>query len=58
MNGSLAVDPDCDSVPAVKLAWWTDRSANAAWFTEVKSAGGLETSCCIAAQFWAAQAVR
>ena len=39
VNGSLAVDPECDSVPAVKLAWWTDRLANAALFTDVKSAG-------------------
>ena len=58
VNGSLAVYPDCDSVPPVKLASWTDRLANAARFTEVKSEGGLATSCSIAAQSWEAQAVR
>ena len=45
-------------VPAVKLAWCTPRSVNAAWFTAVKSAGGWEISCCIAAQSCLAQAAK
>ena len=57
VNGSLAVDP-LRGVPAVKLASWTAMSANAAWFTAVKSAGGFETSCCITAQFCSDQAVK
>ena len=30
VNGSVAVDPDCVSVPAVNRALWTDRLVNAA----------------------------
>ena len=44
--------------PAVKLAWRTVRSRNAAWFTAVKSAGGPLVSFCIAAQSCLAQAAR
>ena len=58
MNGSVAVDPLVTIVPGAKLAWCTPRSVNAAWFTAVKSAGGWETSCCIAAQSCLAQAAK
>jgi len=40
------------------VAWCTPRLVNAALFTAVKSAGGCETSCCIAAQSCLAQAAK
>jgi len=43
---------------AVKLACRTVRSANAAWLTEVKSAGGSAASCRIAVQSCLAQSAR
>ena len=58
VNGSAAVKPSVAAWPGVKLAWCTPRSVNAAWFTAVKSAGGCETSCCIAAQSCLAQAAK
>ena len=58
VNGCVAVDPLVVIVPGVKLAWCTPRSVNAVWFTAVKSAGGWETSCCIAAQSCLAQAAK
>ena len=44
--------------PAAKLAWRTVRLRNAAWLTDVKSAGGSLVSCRIAAQSCLAQAAR
>ena len=58
VNGSVAFDPLVTVVPGVKVAWCTPRLVNAALFTVVKSAGGCETSCCIAAQSCLAQAAK
>jgi hypothetical protein len=58
VNGSVAFEPLVVAVPGVKVAWCTPRLVNAALFTTVKSAGGWETSCCIAAQSCLAQAAR
>jgi hypothetical protein len=55
---SLAAVPFVIIVPAVMLAWRTDRLVNAAWFTDVKSAGGLSASCRIAVQSDLAQSAR
>ena len=58
VTGALAAEPLVCIVPAAKLAWRTVRLLNAAWFTEVKSAGGSLVSCRIAAQSCLAQAAR
>ena len=58
VTGALAACWPACMAPAVKLAWRTVRSRNAAWFTDVKSAGGLLVSFCIAAQSCLAQAAR
>src|SRR5580692_5428760 len=58
VNGSVAVDPLVTVVPGAKVAWCTPRLVNAALFTAVKSAGGFQTSCCIAAQSCLAQAAK
>ena len=58
MTGSLAASWPACMGPAVKLAWRTLRSRNAAWFTAVKPAGGPLVSFCIAAQSCLAQAAR
>ena len=56
--GALAAEPLVFIVPAVMAARRTDRFVNAAWFTDVKSAGGLSASCRIAAQSCRAQSAR
>ena len=56
--GPAAVLPVVLIAPAVKLAVRTDRSVNAARFTAVKSAGGSEVSCRMAAQSCLDQAAR
>ena len=56
--GVLAADLLVCVGPAKKLACRTVRLRKAAWFTDVKSAGGLLVSCLIAAQSCRAQAAR
>src|ERR1035437_6083102 len=56
--GSLAAVPYVAMVPAVMLAWRTDKVLNAAWFTEVKSAGGPSVSARIAVQSCLPQSAR
>ena len=58
VTGSWAVEPVVFIVPAVKLAWATCRSVNAAELTDTKSAGGLSASWRIPAQSCLLQAAR